>query len=103
MKLAAGSGQQRRETTAGDQMIRSFRELTVYQKAFDQAMRIFEVSKTFPKTEQYSLTDQIRRSSRSVTRRSLADLDLRSQPATCQLPAARCQLVMEWLPASNGG
>jgi four helix bundle protein len=47
-------------------MIRSFRELTVYQKAFEQAMKIFEVTKTFPKAEQYSLTDQIRRSSRSV-------------------------------------
>ncbi len=47
-------------------MIRSFRELTVYQKAFEQAMKIFEVTKTFPKAEQYSLTDQIRQSSRSV-------------------------------------
>ncbi len=47
-------------------MIRSFRELTVYQKAFEQAMRIFEVTKTFPKGEQYALTDQIRRSARSV-------------------------------------
>jgi four helix bundle protein len=47
-------------------MIRSFRELMVYQKAFEQAMRVFEVTKSFPKAEQYSLTDQIRRSSRSV-------------------------------------
>ena len=47
-------------------MIKSFRELKVYQKAFEQAMRIFEVTKTFPKAEQYSLTDQIRQSSRSV-------------------------------------
>ena len=47
-------------------MIRSFRELLVYQKPFEQAMRIFEVTKTFPKVEQYSLTDQIRRSSRSA-------------------------------------
>jgi four helix bundle protein len=47
-------------------MIKSFRELTVYQKAFEQAMRIFELTKHFPKAEQYSLTDQIRRSSRSV-------------------------------------
>ena len=41
-------------------------ELIVYQKAFDAAMRIFERSKTFPKEETYSLTDQVRRSSRSV-------------------------------------
>ncbi len=47
-------------------MIRSFRELTVYQKAFEQAMRIFEITKSFPKEELYSLTDQIRGSSRSV-------------------------------------
>ena len=47
-------------------MIRSFRELTVYQKAFEQAMRIFELTKRFPKEEQYSLTDQSRRTSRSV-------------------------------------
>ena len=43
-----------------------FRSLKVYQKAFDLAMEIFEISKTFPKEETYSLTDQIRRSSRSV-------------------------------------
>ncbi|MDC1285517.1 four helix bundle protein [Flavobacteriaceae bacterium] len=43
-----------------------FKELLAYQKAFDLAMQIFEVSKTFPKEERYSLTDQIRRSSRSV-------------------------------------
>jgi len=47
-------------------MIRSFKDLVVYKKAFEHAMRVFEVSKKFPKEEQYSLTDQIRRSSRSV-------------------------------------
>lgn len=41
-------------------------DLEVYQKAFDSAMEIFEFSKSFPKEETYSLTDQIRRSSRSV-------------------------------------
>jgi len=46
--------------------IRSVRDLVVYRKAFDAAMEIFKVSKTFPKEELYSLTDQIRRSSRSV-------------------------------------
>ena len=44
----------------------SHTDLDVYQKAFDTAMRIFEVSKSFPKEERYSLTDQIRRASRSV-------------------------------------
>lgn len=41
-------------------------ELDVYKKAFDVAMEIFELSKKFPKEEIYSMTDQIRRSSRSV-------------------------------------
>lgn len=44
----------------------SFRDLTVYKKAFELAMEIFELSKAFPKEEKYSLTDQIRRSSRGV-------------------------------------
>ena len=43
-----------------------FRELTGYQKAFETAMEIFYLSKSFPVEERYSLTDQIRRSSRSV-------------------------------------
>jgi four helix bundle protein len=43
-----------------------FRELEVYQLAMESAMRIFEFSKGFPTEEKYSLTDQIRRSSRSV-------------------------------------
>jgi four helix bundle protein len=46
--------------------IKSHRELEVYRKGFDLAMRIFELSKGFPKEETYALTDQIRRSSRSV-------------------------------------
>jgi len=48
------------------QNIRSYKELRVYQAAMDAAMRIFELSKNFPPEERYSLTDQIRRSSRSV-------------------------------------
>jgi four helix bundle protein len=46
--------------------IRSVRDLEVYRTAFDAAMQIFEISKTFPKEEMYSLTDQARRSSRGV-------------------------------------
>ena len=44
----------------------NFRDLTVYQKSFEQARIIFEITQKFPKEEKYSLTDQIRRSSRSV-------------------------------------
>ncbi len=44
----------------------SFKELVVYQKARTLAKSVFEITKTFPKEEMYSLTDQIRRSSRSI-------------------------------------
>jgi four helix bundle protein len=44
----------------------TFKDLTVYKKAFELAMEIFEISKSFRKEETYSLTDQIRRCSRSV-------------------------------------
>ena len=47
-------------------MVRAFRELVVYQRAFESAFTIFEQTKSFPPEERYSLTDQIRRSSRSV-------------------------------------
>ncbi|MBS3774864.1 MAG: four helix bundle protein [Bacteroidales bacterium] len=45
---------------------RGFRDLKVYQLSFRLAVEIFELSKHFPKEERYSLTDQIRRASRSV-------------------------------------
>lgn len=47
-------------------MTGSFRDLKVYQLAFESARQIYLISKKFPKEETYSLTDQIRRSSRSV-------------------------------------
>ena len=47
-------------------IIRSFRELDVYALGREQAKRIFVISKGFPKEEKFSLTDQIRRSSRAV-------------------------------------
>lgn len=46
--------------------VKSYKEARVYKHAFEVAMEIFEISKSFPKEETYSLTDQIRRSSRSV-------------------------------------
>ena len=46
--------------------IGSVRELEVYKLAFDTAIEVFEISKGFPKEEIYSMTNQIRRSSRSV-------------------------------------
>ncbi len=47
-------------------LVTKHQDLAVYRKAFDSAMKIFELSKSFPKEETYSLVDQIRRSSRSV-------------------------------------
>ena len=47
-------------------MQRGYRDLNVYKLSYKLAMEIFEISKAFPKEETYSLTDQIRRSSRSV-------------------------------------
>ena len=46
--------------------IQSAKDLTVYKKAYDLSMRIFEVTRRFPPEERYALTGQIRRSSRSV-------------------------------------
>ena len=44
-----------------------FKKLLAFQKSFQLAMDVFQLSKSFPKEEKYSLTDQIRRSSRSVS------------------------------------
>lgn len=45
---------------------KNHKDLEVYKMSFESAMLIFELSKKFPQEERYSLTDQIRRSSRSV-------------------------------------
>jgi four helix bundle protein len=47
-------------------IINSFKDLIVYQKAYDLSIEIFYLTKSFPKEERYSLIDQIRRSSRSI-------------------------------------
>ncbi len=59
-------GKGAREQGSRGMSIKSHGELDVYRIAFDAAMEIFRLSKGFPKEETYSLTDQIRRSSRSV-------------------------------------
>ena len=60
-------------TIKGDRLVNKklpyvsrYQDLLAYQKALDLTIRIFIISKNFPKEEAYSLTDQIRRSSRSV-------------------------------------
>lgn len=61
---------QRENETAGKRdrkkVIRRHTDLEVYKRAFDAAMRIFDLTKSFPKEETYSLIDQVRRSSRSI-------------------------------------
>ena len=58
--------EQKNKGNRSDGKIRTFRDLHVYQNSLDAAMTIYEISKSFPIEERYSLTDQIRRSSRSV-------------------------------------
>jgi four helix bundle protein len=55
------------------ELIRKHQDLEIYKMAFDTAMQIFELSKKFPVEERYSLTDQIRRSSRSAVCANLAE------------------------------
>ena len=56
----------RRIGETGKKPIRHFRNLDVYQNALATGLRVYEQSKKFPAEERYALTDQIRRSSRSV-------------------------------------
>ena len=46
--------------------VKTYKDLNVFQQSYQLAMQIFEITKNFPKEEMYSLTDQIRRSSRSI-------------------------------------
>ena len=62
-------------------LIRSFRDLDVYQLAREQTRAIFDMSRTFPKEEMYSLTDQIRRSSRAVNAMTAEGWARRRYPA----------------------
>ncbi|GIK39766.1 MAG: hypothetical protein BroJett011_35990 [Chloroflexota bacterium] len=55
-----------RKAAAKVELAQTYKELQVYQLAFESAMRIYELSKRWPSEEEYALIDQIRRSSRSV-------------------------------------
>lgn len=83
--------------------IRSHRDLDVYGRAFETAMRIFLLSKSFPKEETYSLTDQVRRSSRSECANLAEAWRLRryeaafaSKLADCEREAAETQTWLEF-------
>ncbi len=84
-------------------VIRVHRDLEVYRMAFEAAMRVFEFSKGFPVEERYSLTDQIRRSSRSVAANLAEAWRRRRYPAAfvqglncCEAEAAETQAWLEF-------
>jgi four helix bundle protein len=58
-----------------------FRDLKVYQKAYKLAMEVYNVTQSFPRDERYSLTDQVRRSSRSVAANIAEGYRKRQYPA----------------------
>ena len=61
-------------------VIRSFRDLKVYQAARDEARKVFVATRAFPSEEKFSLTDQIRRSSRAVNA-MIGEPDARERPS----------------------
>jgi four helix bundle protein len=58
--------EKRRDGESAQKPVRHFRDFDVYQNALMNLLRVYELTKNFPAEERYSLTDQIRRSSRSV-------------------------------------
>lgn len=88
--------------------ITTHRDLDVYRKAFDAAMRVFRLSKAFPKEETYSLTDQIRRSSRSVCanlaeawRKRRYEAAFVAKLSDCEGEAAETQVWLEFAVQSE--
>jgi four helix bundle protein len=84
-------------------VIKHHKDLEIYKLAFDTAMKIFELSKKFPVEEKYSLTDQIRRSSRSVCANMTEAWRKRRYEAAfvaklndCEAEAAETQTWMEF-------
>lgn len=83
--------------------IDSHRELDVYNRAFDAAMLVFKATQRFPKEETYSLTDQIRRSSRSVAaniaeawRKRRYEAAFRAKLSDAETEAAQTQVWLEF-------
>jgi len=83
--------------------IKSHRELSTYQQAFAASMTIFQLSRSFPKAETYALTDQIRRSSRSVCANLAEAFRKRKYPKAfisklidCEAEAAETQVWLEY-------
>jgi four helix bundle protein len=70
-------------------IVKRFQDLDLYKLAFEVQQEVFAISKTFPKEETFSLTDQIRRSSRSVGA-NIAEAWLPARRATLQLGERKC-------------
>ena len=90
------------------EFIKDHRELEIYKMAFDAAMQIFELSKKFPVEEKYSLTDQIRRSSRSVCanlaeawRKRRYEAAFVAKLSDCEAEAAETQTWIEFAVKCN--
>ncbi len=88
--------------------IQTHRDLEVYRKAFEAAMEIFELSKSFPKEETYSLTDQISRCSRSVCtniaegwRKRVYRAAFRAKLSDAEGEAAETQVWLEFAARCN--
>ena len=89
-------------------LIKTHKELDVYKLAFNCALEIFEISKRFPPEEKYSLTDQVRRSSRSVCanlgeafRKRKYEKHFISKLSDCESEAAESQVWLEFALAHN--
>lgn len=85
------------------QLAKKHTDLDVYRRAFDLACRIFTISQGFPKAETYSLTDQVRRSSRSVCanlaegwRRRQYEADFVHKLGVSEAEAAETQVWLEF-------
>ena len=92
-----------KELEASARGIRNHNDLVMYRMAFDAAMRKFELSRGFPPEEEYSLTDRIRRSSRSVGahlaeawRRRRCQAAFTQSLNRCEAEAAETQVWLEF-------
>lgn len=88
--------------------IRTHKDLRVFQLSFEAGMEIYNLSKSFPKEETYSLTDQIRRSSRSVSgnlaeawRKRRYEKAFIAKLSDCEGEAAETQVWLEYALACN--
>lgn len=76
---------------ARKKLVRKHTELQVYQRSFAAAMSLFQISKKFPPEEKYSLTDQVRRSSRSVSANLAEGWRKRRYPAAFAAKLSECE------------